>query len=225
MALNKNEHEITVQGFLENLRKLNTLKTVDRENVKQKIIEARAQGDLSENADYDAARDEQAVIEGKILEIEQILKTAIVRMTKDEEKKLRDELDEKRKSQEDILKIKDSDETKYNALKDQLPELEKRIYELDSLFKKDIKYENPNEKVVATGKIVTFKYEGIDKEFTFEFVGQYEVDIEQDEANKILKISIDSPIGKSLKGKKIGEKVTFQNEKGKTLTIKILKIE
>ena len=225
MALNKNEHEITVQGFLENLRKLNTLKTVDRENVKQKIIEARAQGDLSENADYDAARDEQAVIEGKILEIEQILKTAIVRMTKDEEKKLRDELDEKRKSQEDILKIKDIDETNYNALKDQLPELEKRIYELDSLFKKDIKHENPNEKVVATGKIVTFKYEGIDKEFTFEFVGQYEVDIEQDEANKILKISIDSPIGKSLKGKKIGEKVTFQNEKGKTLTIKILKIE
>ena len=47
-----------------------------REEVKRQLTEARAQGDLSENADYDAARNRQAEVEGRIKEIENILSNA-----------------------------------------------------------------------------------------------------------------------------------------------------
>src|SRR6195952_3211243 len=49
---------------------LHRLKTVERHAVIQAIAEARAQGDLSENAEYEAAKDKQGFIEGRILEVE-----------------------------------------------------------------------------------------------------------------------------------------------------------
>ena len=55
---------------------LHRLKTVDRPNVIQAIADARAQGDLSENADYDAAKERQGFIEGRIAEIEGKLSSA-----------------------------------------------------------------------------------------------------------------------------------------------------
>ncbi|MDT8992175.1 transcription elongation factor GreA [Curvibacter sp. APW13] len=57
---------------------LHRLKTQDRPNVINAIAEARAQGDLSENADYDAAKDRQAFVEGRIQEIEGKLSIAQV---------------------------------------------------------------------------------------------------------------------------------------------------
>ena len=57
---------------------LQELKVVRRKEIAQKIKEAREQGDLSENAEYDAAKDEQRDIEARIEEIEQILKNAVV---------------------------------------------------------------------------------------------------------------------------------------------------
>ena len=57
---------------------LEHLKVVKRKEVAQKIKEAREQGDLSENAEYDAAKDEQRDIEARIEEIEKILKNAEV---------------------------------------------------------------------------------------------------------------------------------------------------
>ena len=57
---------------------LHRLKTVERPAVIQAIAEARAQGDLSENAEYDAAKDKQGFIEGRILELEGKLATAQV---------------------------------------------------------------------------------------------------------------------------------------------------
>ena len=62
----------SLEGELENL------KVVKRKEVAQKIKEAREQGDLSENAEYDAAKDEQRDIEARIEEIEKILKNADV---------------------------------------------------------------------------------------------------------------------------------------------------
>ena len=62
----------TLEGELENL------KTVRRNEVAEKLKEARAQGDLSENAEYDAAKEEQAEIEVRIVELEKMLKNAIV---------------------------------------------------------------------------------------------------------------------------------------------------
>ena len=55
---------------------LEKLKTVDRIQIREAIKEAREQGDLSENADYSSAREQQASIEARILEIENILKHA-----------------------------------------------------------------------------------------------------------------------------------------------------
>lgn len=57
---------------------LHRLKTVERHAVIQAIAEARAQGDLSENAEYDAAKDKQGFIEGRILELEAKLAAAQV---------------------------------------------------------------------------------------------------------------------------------------------------
>jgi transcription elongation factor GreA len=67
-------YKLTKQGLEELKEELETLKTVDRTRNLEALKEARAQGDLSENADYDAARDEQARIESRIKEIEGILK-------------------------------------------------------------------------------------------------------------------------------------------------------
>jgi transcription elongation factor GreA len=55
---------------------LHRLKTVDRHAVIKAIAEARAQGDLSENAEYEAAKDKQGFIEGRILDLEGKLATA-----------------------------------------------------------------------------------------------------------------------------------------------------
>ena len=69
----KKEVLLTSEGFLELENELNNLKTVDRPRIIEAIKEARAQGDLSENADYDAARAEQAQVEGRIMELEKII--------------------------------------------------------------------------------------------------------------------------------------------------------
>src|SRR5690606_22925917 len=67
---------ITKRGAEKLKEELHRLKTVDRPAVISAIAEARAQGDLSENAEYDAAKDRQGFIEGRIAEIEGKLSTA-----------------------------------------------------------------------------------------------------------------------------------------------------
>lgn len=64
---------LTKEGYKKLEEELRHLIDVDREEVKAQLKEARAQGDLSENADYDAARARQAEVEGRITEIENIL--------------------------------------------------------------------------------------------------------------------------------------------------------
>ena len=64
---------LTKAGKEELERELRELIDNTREEVKRQLAEARAQGDLSENADYDAARNRQAEVEGRIKEIENIL--------------------------------------------------------------------------------------------------------------------------------------------------------
>lgn len=69
---------LTYEGLQKLENELQDLKVVRRKEVSQKIKEAREQGDLSENAEYDAAKDEQRDIEARIDEIEKILKNAEV---------------------------------------------------------------------------------------------------------------------------------------------------
>lgn len=69
---------LTYEGLKRYEDELQTLKVVKRKEVAQKIKEAREQGDLSENAEYDAAKDEQRDIELRIEELENLLKNAEV---------------------------------------------------------------------------------------------------------------------------------------------------
>ena len=72
------KHILTYAGLKQYDDELQNLKVVRRKEVAQKIKEAREQGDLSENAEYDAAKDEQRDIELRIEELEKLLKNAEV---------------------------------------------------------------------------------------------------------------------------------------------------
>ena len=67
---------LTVFGAEKLRQELHNLKTVERQSVISAIAEARAQGDLSENAEYDAAKERQSFIEGRIAELEGKLSNA-----------------------------------------------------------------------------------------------------------------------------------------------------
>lgn len=74
----KKEFKLTAKGYADIETQLAKLREEDRPRIIQAIKEARAQGDLSENADYDAARDEQAKVEGTIKELEYMLEHATI---------------------------------------------------------------------------------------------------------------------------------------------------
>ena len=71
-----NKYPLTVVGADMLRAELQNLKSVERPSVIQAIAEARAQGDLSENAEYDAAKEKQGFIEGRIADLEGKLSNA-----------------------------------------------------------------------------------------------------------------------------------------------------
>jgi len=71
-----NKTPLTVAGAEKLRAELHRLKTVERPSVIAAIAEARSHGDLSENAEYEAAKDRQGFIEGRIMEVEAKLATA-----------------------------------------------------------------------------------------------------------------------------------------------------
>lgn len=149
---------LTYEGLKKLEDELQDLKVVKRKEVADKIKEAREQGDLSENAEYDAAKDEQRDIEARIEEIEKILKNAEVVVEEDVEL--------------DKISIGCS----------------VRIYDLE--FEEELEY-----KIVGST-----------------------------EANSLKgKISNESPVGKALLGKKVGDIVTVETQAGE-IAYKILEI-
>ena len=152
----KKEFLLTSEGYLDLETELNTLKSEDRPRIIEAIKEARAQGDLSENADYDAARDEQAKIEARIQELEYMLEHA-------------------------------------------------KIIEKTSGDK------------VAVGTTVTVKYVDDDEEEEYSIVGSMEADPFEN------KISNESPIGKAIMDKKVGDTISVESPNG-SYDIKIVKI-
>lgn len=75
---NKEKIYISQETYEKYKQEYNTLINVERPAVQAALKEARAQGDLSENAEYDAARDRQSEVEGRILELESILDRIIL---------------------------------------------------------------------------------------------------------------------------------------------------
>ena len=149
---------LTYTGLKKYEDELHDLKVNKRQEIAQKIKEAREQGDLSENAEYDAAKDEQRDMEARIEEIEQILKNAVV---------------------------------------------------IDEKFEKG---------VISLGCHVLLEDISLGKEVTYHIVGSTE-------ANSLKgKISNESPVGKALLGKKVGDTVTVETQVGE-LTYKVLEIQ
>ncbi len=149
---------LTYEGLKKLEDELEDLKVVRRKEVSQKIKEAREQGDLSENAEYDAAKDEQRDIETRIEEIEKILKNSEVVLEEEA----------------------DSDKVSIGCMV----------------------------------KILDCEY---DEELEYKIVGSTE-------ANSLKgKISNESPVGRALIGKAVGDSVTIETQVGE-LTYKILEI-
>ena len=150
---------LTSEGLKKLEDELEDLIVVKRKEVAQKIKEAREQGDLSENAEYDAAKDEQRDIEARIEEIEKILKNA---------------------------EIVDEDEVDLGTIN-----IGCQVRILDCEF---------------------------DEELTYKIVGSTE-------ANSLKgKISNESPVGKALIGKKVGDMVSVETQVG-VVSYKVLDIQ
>ena len=69
---------MTQKGYDEAVERLHYLQTVKRQEIVERIAEARSHGDLSENAEYDAARNEQAANEGEIATLDYQIKNAVI---------------------------------------------------------------------------------------------------------------------------------------------------
>ncbi len=131
---------LTEEGLKKLQEELQQLKTVERPNISRQIAEARDKGDLSENAEYDAAKDAQGHLELKISKMEELLSTAR------------------------LIDQSKLDPNKVSVLS-------------------KVKIRNSNNK----------------QEMTYTLVAENEADL------KSGKISVSSPIGKGLLGKKVGE--------------------
>lgn len=148
---------MTAEGKQKLEQELEYLKTVKRKEVVERIKIARSFGDLSENSEYDSAKEEQAFVEGHVTTLENMIRNA-------------------------------------------------KIIEDDG-----------GSNVVGLGKTVTFVELPDGDEESYTIVGSAEADPFEG------KISNDSPIAKSLLGKKVDEEVTVQTPGGEML-VKIVKI-
>lgn len=140
---------MTQEGYDKLRNELDHLKSVGRQEAAAAIAEAREKGDLSENAEYDAAKDAQGMLEAKINSLEKSMANARV-----------------------------IDETKIDT-----------------------------SKVTVLAK-VTIKNTKTNKEFVYKLVSQSEANLKEK------KISVDSPIGQGLLGKKIGEVAEVTTPRG-----------
>ena len=150
---------ITKEGYEAKKARLEYLTTVERQEIIKKIGEAKEQGDLSENAEYEAAREEQGKIEGEISKLEAELKNCQI-------------IDE----------------------------------------------EKSDDKVVF-GSVVTLKDLEYDEELEYKLVGPLEASILDN------KISIESPIGKLILGRHVGDNVSAASPAGGTISYKILSVK
>ena len=149
---------MTASGFLKLEEELNELKTVKRPEVIEAIKEARALGDLSENADYDAARDAQAQLEARIKELERMIDNAVI-----------------------------------------------------------IEENENSDGAVALGSTVLISYVEDNDEEEYKIVGSLEANPFEN------KISNESPIGKAILGKTIGDIVSVESPNG-SYDVKILSV-
>lgn len=139
----------TEEGFAKLRDELHQLKTVERPSISRQIAEARDKGDLSENAEYDAAKEAQGLLEMKIAKLEEVISNARI-------------IDESQLTSDKVL-------------------------------------------ILSKVKLMNI---GMKKEFLYTLVAENEANLREG------KISVDSPIGKGLLGKKVGDVAEIQVPNG-----------
>lgn len=143
------DHEyLTQEKFDEFIKELQELKSVKRKEIAESLEYAKSLGDLSENAEYHDARDEQATVEDRIIKLESILKNTVI-------------------------------------------------------------ISGNHSGTVSVGSVVTVEKDG--KKIEYTIVGSEESDVISN------KISMKSPFGQAVLGKKKGEEFTFDAPSGKLL--------
>ncbi|MBK8493101.1 MAG: transcription elongation factor GreA [Saprospirales bacterium] len=140
---------LTQEGHDRLKKELDEMKTTGRQEVARAIAEAREKGDLSENAEYDAAKDAQGLLEMRINDLEKVLATARI-------------LDESQMDNSEVRLLSD----------------------------------------------VTIKNKTSGKQMTYKLVSESEADLRNN------RISIDSPMGRGLLGKKVGELAAIDTPRG-----------
>lgn len=184
MAKKKME-ELTVSGFEELQAKYRQLNDVDIVNTRRDVEEARAQGDLSENADYDAACKKLGEIEDTIKKIEATKQNCVVLLTKEVEKQLIEEASELEKTE--------------------TVETSARLETLNFILshKKFLDAES-----ISIGCVVVYRDLRTNREKTVKIVGTVEADPVGGKVSNI------SPLGTALYKKTTGDVITVKAPQG-----------
>ena len=144
---------LTQEGFKRFQDELSDRKTRIKAEINERLEEARAQGDLSENSEYDEAKDAQAANEAKIREIEEILKNAEV-LSDDEISNTKVSLGSKVILRDEETK----EEAEYSVVNENEEDVFERRLSIKSPLGKEIEGKKKGQVVEVTTGIGTFKY-------------------------------------------------------------------
>ncbi len=206
---------LTIQGLEENIQKLYHLVNVEKVKNGEDLRAARAQGDLSENADYDAARDEQARIESEIKEHESILKNyKLINIDKEAldkyiKKVVKDEAQANSalKTAEENLARAKTEKTKISALEEkQKAEEAKKFLTYRLRYLTEAQIDKNATSQSNLGKLVTVYFEDTGDTEEYKIVGSLE--------SNPLKglISNESPVGEAVLNASVGDRLLIKSE-------------
>ena len=224
---NEKKYPMTVLGKLEKEREVEELIRIKRPEIVARIKEARELGDLSENAEYHAAKEEQSILEGKIATINNILRFIEIideNITENEKQKLEEmivEIEAKIATYEVEIENANSNNSKEEAaLTTEKLKLEKWSIEKiqEVLNTVTVVSDDAVGGIVTIGKKVVFVEVGEDDEEEYTIVGSAEANPSEG------KISNDSPIAKAVMGHKVGDKVKVQTPGGE-MEIEIVNVK
>lgn len=224
---NEKTYPMTILGKLEKEREMEQLIKINRPEIVARIKEARELGDLSENAEYHAAKEEQSILEGRIATINNMLRFVEIiddTISVEEKEKLEAQLQEANAKVEQY--VAGVEEAKANNAKEEALLLEEKVKlekwyaekVQDLLNTVEVSETKKSSDDVTIGKTVTFIEVGEDDEEEYTIVGSAEADPLEG------KISNDSPIAKGLLGKKVGDIVKIATPGG-DMEVKIINIQ
>ena len=206
---------LTIEGLEEKIQTLYHLVNVEKVKNGEDLKAARAQGDLSENADYDAARDEQARIDSEIKENEAILKSyKLINIAQEELDKYIKKLTKEENAATNQLKqveeelAKAKNEKAFNIANENVQKAteEKKFLSFRLRYLVEAKIESSTVATSNLGKLVTIYFEDTGETEEYKIVGSLE--------SNPLKglISNESPVGEAILNAHEGDRLQIKSE-------------